>query len=123
MIGFTEAVAIHNDPNGEADFVPRGYTSNTNGAGQRYSWKNWLLTCHPCAAGNGRSTAAQLLIYGLSARCAPARSSSCRGALIPYSTCCWLCWVVLPSQGWGRSTSQTISRMLPVLTTVKIQSA
>ena len=47
-------------PNGEADLVPGGYTSNTNGAGQHYSWKNWLprweadgpgtgwlLSCHP----------------------------------------------------------------------------
>ena len=60
VIGFTEAVAIHNDPNGEADLVAGGYTANTNGAGQHYSWKNWqprweadgnstgwLLTCHP----------------------------------------------------------------------------
>jgi len=52
--------AIHNDPNGEADLVAGGYTANTNGAGQHYSWKNWqprweadgpgtgwLLTCHP----------------------------------------------------------------------------
>jgi hypothetical protein len=60
VIGFTEEVAIHNDPNGEADLVAGGYTANTNGAGQHYSWKNWqprweadgkgtgwLLTCHP----------------------------------------------------------------------------
>ena len=60
VIGFTEAVAIHNDPNGEADLVAGGYTANTNGAGQHYSWKNWqprweadgigtgwLLTCQP----------------------------------------------------------------------------
>ena len=60
VIGFTETVAIHNDPNGEADLVHGGYTANTNGAGQHYSWKNWLprwqadgpgtgwlLTCHP----------------------------------------------------------------------------
>ncbi len=60
VIGFTEAVAIHNDPNGEADLVAGGYTANTNGASQHYSWKNWqprweadgpgtgwLLTCHP----------------------------------------------------------------------------
>jgi hypothetical protein len=45
---------------GEADLVAGGYTANTNGAGQHYSWKNWqprweadgkstgwLLTCHP----------------------------------------------------------------------------
>jgi hypothetical protein len=60
VIGFTGTVAIHNDPNGEADLVAGGYTANTNGAGQHYSWKNWqprweadgpgtgwLLTCHP----------------------------------------------------------------------------
>ena len=60
VIGFTETVAIHNDPNGEADLVHGGYTANTNGASQHYSWKNWLprwqadgpgtgwlLTCHP----------------------------------------------------------------------------
>jgi hypothetical protein len=60
VIGFTDAAAIHNDPNGEADLVAGGYTANTNGAGQHYSWKNWrprweadgtgtgwLLTCHP----------------------------------------------------------------------------
>ena len=60
VIGFTEVVAIHNDPNGEADLVAGGYTANTNGAGQHYSWKNWqprweadglgtgwLLSCHP----------------------------------------------------------------------------
>jgi hypothetical protein len=59
VIGFTESVAIHNDPNGEADLVGGGYTANTNGAGQHYSWKNWqprweadgpgtgwLLSCH-----------------------------------------------------------------------------
>ena len=60
VIGFTETAAIHNDPNGEADLVHGGYTANTNGAAQHYSWKNWLprwqvdgpgtgwlLTCHP----------------------------------------------------------------------------
>ena len=60
VIGFTDTVAIHNDPNGEADLVAGGYTANTNGAGQHYSWKNWqprweadgpgtgwLLSCHP----------------------------------------------------------------------------
>jgi hypothetical protein len=41
VIGFTEAAAIHNDPNGEADLVAGGYTANTNGASQHYSWKNW----------------------------------------------------------------------------------
>jgi hypothetical protein len=60
VIGYTESAAIHNDPNGEADLAAGGYTANTNGAGQYYSWKNWLprweadgpgtgwlLTCHP----------------------------------------------------------------------------
>ncbi len=60
VIGYTESAAIHNDPNGEADLAAGGYTANTNGAGQHYSWKNWLprweadgpgsgwlLTCHP----------------------------------------------------------------------------
>lgn len=60
MIGFTEAVAIHIDPNGEADLVAGCYTANTTGASHHYSWKNWqprweadgkstgwLLACHP----------------------------------------------------------------------------
>jgi hypothetical protein len=60
VIGFSESHSIHNDPNGEADLVQGGYTANTDGAGQHYSWKNWLprweadgagtgwlLTCHP----------------------------------------------------------------------------
>ena len=60
VIGFSSTHAIHHDPNGEADLVPGGYTANTNGAGQHYSWTNWLprweadgpatgwlLTCRP----------------------------------------------------------------------------
>ena len=42
VIGYTETVTIHNDPNGEADLIHGGYTANTNGASQQYSWKNWL---------------------------------------------------------------------------------
>ena len=50
---------IMNDPNGEARLVEGGYTHNTNGAGLRYSRRNWnprwmvggtggwYLTCRP----------------------------------------------------------------------------
>ena len=40
VIGFSESHSIHNDPNGEADLEQGGYTANTHGAGQHYSWKN-----------------------------------------------------------------------------------
>ena len=30
-----------NDPNGVADLVNGSYTSNLNGAGLKYSYKNW----------------------------------------------------------------------------------
>jgi hypothetical protein len=42
VIGFTPTHFIHNDPNGEADLVKGGYTSNKGGAGIAYSRKNWL---------------------------------------------------------------------------------
>jgi hypothetical protein len=42
VIGYSSTSTIHNDPNGEADLVSGGYTSNLNGAGQRYSDANWL---------------------------------------------------------------------------------
>lgn len=41
-IGFDDQAVLMNDPNGEALLVSGGYTRNTNGAGLRYSWKNWL---------------------------------------------------------------------------------
>ena len=41
LIGFDQTHWIHNDPNGEADLVAGGYTTNQNGAGVRYSKKNW----------------------------------------------------------------------------------
>jgi len=42
VIGFTDAGHwILNDPNGEADLLAGGYTTNKNGAGVKYSKKNW----------------------------------------------------------------------------------
>jgi hypothetical protein len=43
VIGYDDAAGqwIHNDPNGEANLAAGGYTANTNGAGMRYSYKNW----------------------------------------------------------------------------------
>jgi len=41
VIGFDQSHWIHNDPNGEADLLAGGYTTNQNGAGVRYSRKNW----------------------------------------------------------------------------------
>jgi len=41
LIGFDQTHWIHNDPNGEADLLAGGYTTNKNGAGVKYSKKNW----------------------------------------------------------------------------------
>jgi hypothetical protein len=41
VIGFDQTHWIHNDPNGEADLLAGGYTTNRNGAGVKYSRKNW----------------------------------------------------------------------------------
>jgi GH24 family phage-related lysozyme (muramidase) len=41
VIGFTVEHWILNDPNGEADLLAGGYTTNQNGAGVKYSKKNW----------------------------------------------------------------------------------
>jgi len=41
VIGFDQTHWIHNDPNGEADLLVGGYTTNQKGAGVRYSKKNW----------------------------------------------------------------------------------
>jgi hypothetical protein len=41
VIGFDTSYWIHNDPNGEANLLAGGYTTNRNGAGVRYSRKNW----------------------------------------------------------------------------------
>jgi hypothetical protein len=53
VIGFTDTASIHNDPNGEADLVAGGYTGNLNGAGQHYSWKNWLPRWEADGTGTG----------------------------------------------------------------------
>ena len=59
IIGCNSTHWVHNDPNGEAALAPGGYTPNRNGAGLRYSRKNWnprwmpggsggwMLTCKP----------------------------------------------------------------------------
>lgn len=59
VIGFTETVWIHNDPNGEALLLTGGYLGQANGAGVAYSKVNWnqrwmpggsggwYLTCRP----------------------------------------------------------------------------
>jgi hypothetical protein len=42
VIGYYSDGVYMNDPNGEADLVNGGYTSNYNGAGLKYSYNNWL---------------------------------------------------------------------------------
>ena len=59
IIGYDDQGFIFNDPNGEASLVWGGYSNHSNGAGIRYSYKNWMprwcvegdgtgwyLTCH-----------------------------------------------------------------------------
>jgi GH24 family phage-related lysozyme (muramidase) len=41
-IGFTPEAIVMNDPNGEAAMTSGGYVNHTNGAGIRYSRRNWL---------------------------------------------------------------------------------
>ena len=41
VIGYYESGVIMNDPNGEANLVNGGYTSNLNGSGLKYSYKHW----------------------------------------------------------------------------------
>ena len=53
VIGYDESGVIMNDPNGEADLVNGGYTSNLNGAGLHYSNKNWLPRWSPGGANDG----------------------------------------------------------------------
>lgn len=43
VIGYEANAWIHNDPNGQADLVKGGYTPDTNGHGERYSFQNWNL--------------------------------------------------------------------------------
>jgi hypothetical protein len=40
-IGYYDNGVIMNDPNGEANLVNGGYTSNLNGSGLKYSYKHW----------------------------------------------------------------------------------
>ena len=42
VIGYTPTHFILNDPNGQANLLAGGYTSNKGGAGIAYSRKNWL---------------------------------------------------------------------------------
>ena len=53
VIGYDECCVIHNDPNGEADLLNGGYTSNLNGAGLHYSNKNWLPRWSPGGTNDG----------------------------------------------------------------------
>lgn len=41
VIGYYSEGVYMNDPNGDADLVNGGYTPNLNGAGLKYSYKNW----------------------------------------------------------------------------------
>ena len=41
IIGYKTGTWIVNDPNGEANLVPGGYSDNKNGADQQYSYKNF----------------------------------------------------------------------------------
>jgi len=41
VIGYKTGTWIVNDPNGEASLVAGGYTQNTDGSNQQYSYKNW----------------------------------------------------------------------------------
>ena len=41
VIGYDDTGVFMNDPNGEANLVGGGYTSNTNGKCLHYSYKNW----------------------------------------------------------------------------------
>jgi hypothetical protein len=41
VIGYYDNGVIMNDPNGEANLVNGGYTSNLNGSGLKYSYKHW----------------------------------------------------------------------------------
>jgi len=52
-IGFTPEAIVMNDPNGEADMVAGGYVNNSNGAGVRYSRKNWLRRWEADGPGTG----------------------------------------------------------------------
>jgi len=52
-IGFTPEAIVMNDPNGEANMAAGGYVNNSNGAGIRYSRKNWLRRWEADGPGTG----------------------------------------------------------------------
>jgi GH24 family phage-related lysozyme (muramidase) len=52
-IGFTPEAIVMNDPNGEANMVAGGYVNHSNGAGIRYSRKNWLRRWEADGPGTG----------------------------------------------------------------------
>ena len=52
-IGFTPDAIVMNDPNGEADMVAGGYVNHSNGAGIRYSRRNWLRRWEADGPGTG----------------------------------------------------------------------
>jgi GH24 family phage-related lysozyme (muramidase) len=52
-IGFTPEAIVMNDPNGEADMVGGGYVNHSNGAGIRYSRRNWLRRWEADGPGTG----------------------------------------------------------------------
>ncbi len=41
-VGYDVDSVVHNDPNGVADLVHGGYTSDLDGDHIKYSYKNWL---------------------------------------------------------------------------------
>jgi GH24 family phage-related lysozyme (muramidase) len=53
VIGFTVEHWILNDPNGEADLINGGYTSNKNGAAVKYSRPRWDRRWMPDGAATG----------------------------------------------------------------------
>jgi len=53
VIGFTVEHWIQNDPNGEADLINGGYTSNKNGAAVKYSRPRWDRRWMPDGAATG----------------------------------------------------------------------
>ena len=53
VIGYYESGVVMNDPNGDADLVSGGYTNNLNGAGLKYSYKNWEPRWSPGGKNDG----------------------------------------------------------------------
>jgi len=53
VIGTYESGVIMNDPNGEANLVAGGYTSNLNGSSLKYSYQNWEPRWSPGGKNDG----------------------------------------------------------------------